>query len=151
MKKGILFKCISVGLVILVGASLSGCAGGDKLTESDVIYAAPLVDNVLAGIKDNNYSEFARDMSDTAKSQVTQSNFGTLVNMLQTKIGDYESRTFSGASTVIQNNVVYTVIVYNAKYTKETASVLITVTLNDNNGKKQIDQFILNSPNLRKQ
>ena len=149
MKKGFLFKAVSFGLIVLMGMSAAGCAA--KLSETDISYAGPMVDNLLAGIKDSNYTEFSKDFTDTMKGALNQDNFDALVTMLQTKIGDYQSRSFSGASATTQNNTNIMVVVYKAKYTKETGDVVITVSFSDNNGIKQIAGFYLNSPNLQKQ
>jgi hypothetical protein len=135
-------------IVLLAGALLAGC--GKVLTESDVSYAGPLLDNMLSGIRDKDYREFSKDFGAEMKTAMTEDAFNTLVDTLSSKIGDYQSRAFGGATTQASNGKNYTVVVYKAKYSTETADVLITVTFGDDNGAKTVDGFFLNSPNLRK-
>lgn len=137
MKKNILLKAIALGMVLLVCAALAGCAG--KLSESDVSYAGPMLDNVLAGMKDKDYNEFSRDFSDTMKSSVTQDGFISLVDTLQTQAGDYQEKTFSSAAATTQNNQNYTLVIYKAKYSKATADVTIKISFSDNNGTKIVE------------
>lgn len=135
-------------MVLLAGALLSGC--GKVLTESDVSYAGPMLDNLLSGIKDKDYSEFSKDFGPEMKTAMTEDAFNTLADTLSSKIGDYQSRAFGGATTQKSNGKDYTVVVYKAKYSSETADVMITVTIGDDNGNKTVDGFFMNSPNLRK-
>ncbi|SPF53590.1 hypothetical protein SBF1_6830001 [Candidatus Desulfosporosinus infrequens] len=74
-----------------------------------------------------------------------------LVTTFDSKIGDYEGKTFSGATTTTKDNMTLTVVVYTAKYSKEPNGVQITITFSDSNGKKIIEGLYLNSPNLQKQ
>ncbi len=151
MKRNVLSKIfIMLAITLIAGTLLPGC-GAERLSESDVSYAGPILDNVLTGIRDNHYDEFSRDFSDKMKTALTQENFEILVTTLNSKIGDYESKSFSGATNAIKDNNTYTVVIYKAKYSKETNDVQITITLSDNNGKKLIEGLLFNSPNLKKQ
>lgn len=156
-------------VILITMLALAGCGGNSspslspsasgavsptqssgQLTEADVPYASDMVDNMLAGIKDKDYAKFSRDFTDTMKSALTEDKLDQLADMLESKIGDYESRTFGQAANVAQNGINYTVIIYTAKYTEESGNVIITVSFTDNNGVKQIGGLNFNSPNLRK-
>lgn len=144
-------RCVPVLLLAAVIAAmflLPGC--GKKITEADISYAGPMVDNMLAGIKDKDYKEYTKDFSSVMLKAVTEDSFNQLVDLVQSKIGDYQSRTFSGAQNTKSNGVDMTVVVYKAKYTNETSDVLITVTFGEENGAMKVMGFFLNSPNLRK-
>lgn len=139
--------------LLVITALLAGCGGsastGDvTLAEADVAYAEPLVDNMLAGIKDKDYAEFSRDMTDTMKSSMNEDSFNSLVELLASKVGEYESRSFGQAANTTQNGVQYTVIIYTAKYSDEPDDVLINVILS---GEKKIDGLYFNSPKLSEQ
>jgi hypothetical protein len=150
MKKSILLKIIAViVMTLMLGTLLTGC--GNKISESDVSYASLMLDNVLAGIKDKDYDKFSKDFSGNIKNAITKDKFDTIVATLDSKIGDYKEKSFGGAANTKKDNMALTVVVYKAKYSKETSDVLITISFSDNNGKKMIEGFILNSPNLRKQ
>lgn len=146
MKKRIVLLLLSV--VFASAFLLAGC--GKKITQADLSYAAPLMDNMLAGIKDKDYKEYTKDFSDAMLKATTEDNFSQLADLLQSKIGDYQSRTFSGAQNTKSNGVDMTVVVYTAKYTNEPTDVIMTVTFGDENGAKKIMGFYVNSPNLRK-
>jgi len=132
--------------IVIIAFVLTGCG---QITEADVPYASDMVDNVLAGIKDRDYAEFSRDFTDDVKSALTEDKINSLADLLESKIGDYESKTFGQAADKAQNGINYTMVVYTAKYTKESGDVIITVSFTDNNGIKQIGGLNFNSPNLR--
>lgn len=170
MKKN---TCIIIAAVLLLCALLAGCSQNNaspsaspgtsagasaavstaqnsgQVTEADVPYASDMVDNMLAGIKEKDYAKFSKDFTDTMKSAMKEDSLNQLADMLSSKIGDYESKTFGQAANVTQGGLAYTVIVYTAKYTKESGDVIITVSFIDNNGTKQIGGLNFNSPNLR--
>lgn len=149
MRKNYLVRIFIFALItVMAGVLFTGC--GQKLTEADVSYGSAITDNILEGIKDKDYNKFARDFSDTMKKAITEQSFNSLADNLNAKIGDYKSKTFSGASNTKKGNKEYTVVVYKAKYTKETGDVLITITFSDNNGKKMVDGLFFKSPNLTK-
>lgn len=146
MKKTIWIKALAVALTAVLGFSLAGCSGG--LSESEVSYAGPALDNVLAGIKDKDLSEFSKDFDDTMKNIYTQEVFDDFVSLLQTKIGDYVSKTFGAAAPATENNVTYTKVIYKAKYTNETSDVLVTIVFD---GQQKVTGLFFSSPNLAKQ
>lgn len=137
--------CAAGGSPAQSGAQAS--AGSGALTAEDMAYAEPLVDNLLAGIKDRDYAVFSRDMTDLMKSAMTEDALGQLADFLS-KIGEYQSRTFAQAANVTQNGVTYAVVIYTAKYSNEPGDVLITVTFT---GDKKIEGLNFNSPKLREQ
>ncbi|MGE5495941.1 MAG: DUF3887 domain-containing protein [Burkholderiales bacterium] len=150
MKKYIL------GLAALLALStiLTGC-GGDSpadgaLSAEDVAYAEPIVDNILAGIKDRDYAVFSRDFSDTMKTLMPEESLDSLADLLASKVGEYQSRSFAQAADVTQNGAQYTVVTYTAKFSDEPGDVLIIVTFGGDTEKK-VDGLFFNSPKLREQ
>lgn len=137
MKNKLFLKTVAIGLLLLTCFALAACGG--QLKESDVSYAGPILDNILDGIKDNDYAEFSRDFSDTMKSSMTQESFNSLADMLQTQLGDFKEKTFASAAATTQNNQNYTVVIYKAKYAKMTNDVQITVSFSDSNGTKLVE------------
>lgn len=151
MKKSVLAKIVLLLTIVLIaGTLLSGC-GSKSLSEAEVSYTGPILENVLTGMKEDSYADFSRDFSDQMKAALTQENFITFKTTFDSKIGDYESKSFSGATTTTKDNKTYTIVVYKAKYSKETADVQITITFSDHDGKKIVEGLIMNSPNLKKQ
>ncbi|MDF2885183.1 MAG: hypothetical protein K0R54_5755 [Clostridiaceae bacterium] len=149
MKKNYFSRIFIFAIIAaMISVLLIGC--GEKLTEADVSYGSAITDNILEGIKHKDYNKFTRDFSDTMKKAIPEQSFNSLADNLNTKIGDYNSKTFSGAAKNKKDNKEYTVVVYKAKYTKESGDVLITITFSDNNGKKAVDGLFFKSPNLTK-
>jgi hypothetical protein len=132
-------------------SSVQPSEASGPLTEADVPYAGDMVENLLTGIREKDLAKFSRDLDDTMKSYYTESAFNDFVGLLETKIGDYESKAFGQAAKVTQNSVDYTVVIYAAKYSKESGDVIITVSFSDNNGVKQVAGLYFNSPKLRAQ
>lgn len=147
MEKKVWIKVLAAALIAAVVFSFAGCS---SLSETDVSYAGPMLDNVLTGIKDNNYAEFTKDMDDAMKKALPEDTFHSMVATFQEKIGDYQSKTFGAAAPATENNVAYTKVIYKAKYTKETGDVLITISFTDSNGTKKVSGLLFSSPNLLK-
>jgi hypothetical protein len=129
------------------GSPLASDQGG-TLTAEDVAYAEPLVDNMLAGINDGDYAVFSRDFSDVMKAAITEEKFNELTGLLTSIIGEYGQRSFTQAAKATQNDTLYTVITYTAKYSNEPGDVLITVTFTSD---QKIEGLRLDSPKLRGQ
>ncbi len=140
-KKGL----ILVMAVLMAAALLAGCAG---LKEAAVPYANDMAENMLQGLNQNDYTVFSRDFSDKLKEGIDEAAFATMVDSLSV-IGTYENKSFSQAADTTQNDVTYTVVVYKAKYTDETADVLVTVSFGGEEGSKKIEGVFFNSPKLR--
>jgi hypothetical protein len=134
-----------------VQSSVQPSKASGPITEADVPYSGDMVENLLTGINNKDLAKFSRDLDAMMKGYYTEAAFSDFVNLLETKIGSYESKAFAQASNVTQKGVDYTVVIYSAKYTKESEGVIITVSFSDNNGVKQVAGLFLNSPNLRKQ
>jgi hypothetical protein len=144
-------KCFALLLLMLMVAAvplLAGC--GKQMAEADVDYAAPMVDNLLVGIKDRDLQVFSKDMGSKMIAAFTQASFDSLADTLSTKIGDYQSRAFASARVTKSGETEFTVVIYKAKYSSETDDVLITVSFGEEEGAKKITGLYFNSPNLRK-
>jgi hypothetical protein len=138
-----------IAAAVLIAAVLAGC--GSAIKESDLSYASPMVDSLLSAVQAKDYAKFSTDLGDKMKASMTEDNFTAMADALAEKIGDFESKSFAGASNTTQDNTPYTAIVYKAKYSKEQGDVIVTVSFTDKDGKKVIEGLNFNSPNLRKQ
>jgi hypothetical protein len=134
----------------LAAALLSGCAAAKPLQETDVGYAGAMLDQVLSGIRDKDYAAFSKDFGNDMKAAMPEDSFNTLTDTLETKIGDYESRSFFNASQTSSKGIVYDVVVYKAKYTLESGDVTVTISFCDENGAKVVGGLFFNSSNLAK-
>lgn len=142
MKKNVLLVTMSV---LLAAALLAGC--GTK--EPD--YAGPMTENILSGIEQKDYTMFSRDFDDAMKAALPEDAFNSLVDLLSSKIGSYQSKSFGDATETTQSGVDMTVVIYKAKYTNETEDVLVTVTFSGKESSKKVSGLLFNSPKLRQQ
>jgi hypothetical protein len=136
-------------LAVISGMLLAGCAAG--LKETDVSYAGPMLDQVLLGIKDRDYDAFSKDFGPEMKAAMTEDSFNQLADLLQTKVGDYESKQFASAVNANEKGKAYTRVIYNAKYTDEDGTVVITIVFGGEEGARTVEGLFFSSPNLLKQ
>ena len=126
-------------LAALASLALASCEKG--LEESDVPYAAPLVDNVLSGIEGRDYATFSRDFSDAMKDAIGAEGFPSVVAKMDDALGKYESRNFLGATKARAKGKDYVIVKYAAIFEKEDKAK-ITIYIGDADGKKQIEGFM---------
>lgn len=88
--------------MLLLSLLLAGCSNGPKGTELDgdardeaLKYLDPAADNLLAGLKANDYAVFSRDFDDNMKTAIDENKFGALYRQLNDQIGAYQSRTLT--------------------------------------------------------
>lgn len=137
-------KFVMMMVIAISGMLLTGC--GKELSETDVPYAGPMLDNILEGIADQDYEKFSKDFSPNMKESVKENDFQALVATLDTKLGEYEERSFSNA-TQTKSAMDVMLVTYQARYSKE-SDVKITMYFSDSNGNKLIEGFLIDSPAL---
>lgn len=108
-----------------------------------------MVDNLISAIENRDYEAFSRDLGDTMKTAMPEDSFNALVDLLKTKIGSYQERSFAQAADTTQGGVKMTVLAYNAKYSDEPDNVLITVGFGEES--KTIELLYFTSPKLLEQ
>lgn len=138
-------------LVLAFGSAIYLGSCVKALSENDVAYVIPLLDNIIASIRDSNYEMFSRDLNAEMKGALDQNAFAELKFMLDQKLGDYQGRNFTKAIQTKKNDRLYTTVLYTARYTKEPASVVITITTEYIEGQVKIGGLYFNSPSLRSQ
>ncbi len=134
MKNKFFLRALAAGLVLAVAVSLAGCSG---IKESDVSYAGPVADNILAGINDKDYREFSRDFSDTLKQGIPEDSFNTQIVDWFGALGELKEKSFAAAQNVVENNVNYTAVVYKVKYEK--GDVQLQITFSNDDEKKLVE------------
>lgn len=139
----------AVLLAVISCMLLTGCAPMG-LKETDVSFAGPMLDNILTALKDGDFEAFSKDFGPDMKAAMTDKDFAELKEQLDTKVGEYESREFLAALNLEENGKKYTRVVYNAKYTVEKGTVVITVVFGGEEGAKTVEGLFFSSPNLLK-
>ncbi len=132
-------------IIAVFGMLLPGCGRG--LSESDVAYAGPMLDNILTGIADRDYGKFSRDFSEKMKDTVKEEDFDSLITTLDTKLGEYAERSFSSAGQTKTAGGTITLVTYRARYSKE-SNVTIKVYFSENHDAKSIEGLLIDSPSL---
>src|ERR1035437_7553422 len=134
-----------VSILLLVLTLAPACASTPKIDEAAVrAYADPMTENVLQAIGQNDYAKFSQDFSQQMKDTLTQTAFTQLTTLVQSKIGNYQSKQF--VKTQLQNG--FTVVIYNATFSNEPSGVTVTISFQSVNGNNIVGGFYLNSPKL---
>jgi hypothetical protein len=136
---------LAVALILISGIFLAGCR--KTLEETDVMYAGPMLDTILEGIRAGNYDQFTRDFSEKMKDSLQESDFTALVTELHEKLGDYEGRSFISAVWAENPVMDLMVVKYRARYSND-SNVTITIYFSDNSGTRLIEGFLMESPTL---
>jgi hypothetical protein len=87
--------------------------------------AEPILDTVLTGFKDGNYSEYSRYFDGTLKDAVTEKKFLKVRADIMKKLGKYESRTYLG---FLQKGN-FTVVLWRGRFSATDEDVLIKLVL----------------------
>jgi len=109
--------------------------------------ADPIIENILIGLKTNDYSAFSKDLSQATKIVLSQTSFDQIYNQMQTAVGDYQSKTFFSSST--KDSAI--TAVYIAGFSKEPAGVFVTLVLQPAGTGYQVEGLTFDSANLRGQ
>jgi len=107
-------------------------------------YAQAPGENLLAGLTARDYEQFSQDFSDTMKQGMNQQAFNDLLEMLDTKLGKYQSFDLV---TVLQDEN-YSTLVYQLTYEKDNQVSMRVVF--DNKEPHQVSGLWFDSPELRK-
>lgn len=143
-KKLSIFICIVI--VMLLGVLLMGCGGSEQPEPSgELEYASAITEDVLKAFDAGDYATFSRYLDAVMKQAMPEDTFLKGRANIQEKIGSYISKEFVETQIVEE---VYTVVIYNAKYTEEPADVKITITFTETDGGVLVSGLYFNSPKL---
>lgn len=121
-------KTFSIIIALLFVSLLAGCASqGTTLTGANrdavLAFTEPQTDNLLSGMKAGDYAVFSKDFDADMLKAMTQSQFDSLKQDRDAKLGPYVSRA---VNTVIQQGDFY-IVVYDAVFEKDAAVVMRVV------------------------
>lgn len=140
-----LIKYVKYALLLMLITASFGC-GTKKVSEADVkSYADPAAQNLMQALNDENYNNFSKDFDQVMKEKLTEASFKQMTAQIKPLIGNYVSMEFYQA--VSQDK--YVVVVYKAKFTKETSDVYVKVTFQKLNDKECVSGLFFDSPKLR--
>jgi hypothetical protein len=125
LMKSCVFLVISLALI----AGAVGCSSGSTstTTTSDPnaavkAYADPAAELILQGLSEDNLAKYVQNGEDQFKAAVTQAVLDSVAKPLKAQYGDYVSKSFLSVSQAQG----YTIVIYNAKFSKGTLKVQIS-------------------------
>jgi hypothetical protein len=133
---------------ILIGTFLllAGCTGKGLLHERMQNAANDITENMLMGMKEDDYAKFSSQFDQTMKKNLSESQFNILNADIKNKLGNYIAKEFSSSEE--KDN--YTIVIYKGTFSQEKSDVIIRTVLSESNGKIVVSGFWLDSPSLRK-
>ncbi len=122
--------------VILVFACVSLSAADPIGTDDKTVQAiaGPMMDNILEGMKNNDYAAYIKDCDDTLKETMTQDVFAKAAAQLKANLGDYTGKQYLGFLTKGQ----MTLVLWKAQYTQAGEDVLIKIVIS-----KRADKYLI--------
>lgn len=125
---------------------LTGCTGKGLLNERMENTANDITENLLLGMKEDDYKKFSSQFDQVMKKNLSESQFNILNADIKSKLGNYIAKEY--ISSEQKDN--YTVVIYKGTFSQEKNDVIIKTVLGENNGEIVVSGFWLDSPNLRK-
>ncbi len=134
---------IACGILITLApiTSLSACE-----TTSEPDYAGPITEGILTAMNRGDYTQFSEHFDRLMRDALPEANFIELRDMIRPLIGDYVSKEF----WTVEEQEEHTIVRYNARYTEETADVIVTVSFQEIEGQIYVSGVWFDSPKLRK-
>ena len=125
MKKTVWFLFFSIIFLTFV-AGVIGCKSGSNTTKSIsaadqaiLTYADPATETTMQGLSEDNLAKYTQYASPEFKAALTQEILDKTSSQLKSQIGTYVSKEY--LSTEQQD--IYTIVHYKAKYTKSSVSI----------------------------
>jgi len=121
----LLYYFVAGVLIILLSVSL---VFAEPIGQDDSVVqgiATPILNNLLDGIKSNDYAKYSRDFDDTTRESITEEAFTKAVAELKTEIGNYLEKKFMG----YLNKGEMTVVVWKAKFDQTKDDIFIRLVL----------------------
>jgi len=141
---------IILGIIMMLGliVSVSACKEEPGIEVGDEReYADPIAEDILIGMNENDYAKFSQHFDEAMKDATPETNFVQLSAALKQIIGDYVSKEF----WKVEEQDIYTIVYYKAKYTKEPGDVEVKVVFHEIEGEMYVSGLWFDSPKLREQ
>lgn len=140
-----LYKNILLLTALLLLILLPGCLAQQMPLEEVKQYADPITENILVAMNEDNYSRFSQDFDEKMKNGLDETTYYNTIPGMKSKIGQYISKELVSAEKKDQ----FVVVTYKAKFSEEAGDVIVRSVFSDENGKKYISGFWMDSKKLR--
>lgn len=138
--------CKKMVIALLINVLLlSGCSAQPHSAEGVKKFADPMIENLLLGMNEDNYSRFSQDFDEQMKSNLNESQYKNTISPIKAKIGKYVSKEFGS----VENKDGYIVVIYKTKFSQESGDVVVRGVFSEKDGKKYISGLWMDSPKLR--
>ncbi len=129
-----LFRIVVIAAIVSLFAA-PAMAQTIGVTDKEVqAIADPILDNILAGMKESDYAKFCRDFGGLMMQDLNPSKFDSRRQEIRRQIGDYQSRHYLG----FLNQRGMTVALWRARYSGIDDDVLIKLHLSKDGGRIQV-------------
>lgn len=98
--------------------------GGDEANIQAI--AAPIMENIIEGIKSNDYNKYIRDFDSATRSAMPEAKFIEVNERLSGSIGEFKQKEYIGF--LDKQNM--TVVMWKTKFTKTDDDILIKLVIN---------------------
>lgn len=142
MSKKAIRIIIGIVAILAVITTLSACTG-----QVEPEFAGPIIEDTLQALSNGDHAGYCQHFDNAMKLATPKDVFDQVNNLIEAKIGDYVSKKFSQ----IEEQDIYTIIYYKAKFTRESGDVLVQVVFRDIDGEMLISGLWFDSPKLRQQ
>ncbi len=139
-------RCICLSFVLLLLITFfSGCSAKQASNAEIKNSADAITEEILVGMNEDNYEKFSANFDQKMKDTLTAEKFKNINAEIKAKIGEYISKEYFNTETKDS----YSIIIYKAKFSKETDDVIVRTVLSESNGKIYVSGFWLDSLTLR--
>lgn len=87
--------------------------------------AEPILDGILQGFKDNDYTQYAKNFDDMLKESVPEKRFLAVDQQIEGSMGEFKSREYLG----FLNQGQITVILWKGQFEKSENDILIKLVI----------------------
>ncbi|MEQ8190171.1 MAG: hypothetical protein ABRQ39_19550 [Candidatus Eremiobacterota bacterium] len=123
-----------IGLIMFFIIALYGVSFAQDSEKDIKATAEKYLDNLLAGIKENNYEKYSRDFNGDLKKSLTKDYLTTVKTNMEQNFGNYKSRQYLGLLRKGQRILV----LWKAAFDGTKNDVLIQLFLTKKDNKYQI-------------
>lgn len=129
------FYAICIVFFLLGSVYLSANAAVIVKTDEEVMAIAnPLLDNIIAGFAEDDYSKYSKDFDVTLKETITEKRFEEIREDIIKWIGNYLYREYLG----FLNKEATTIVFWKGVFDKTQEDILIKIVISERNGKHLI-------------
>jgi hypothetical protein len=141
-------RCLIVLAALILVAAIPGCGQAKETetvtTDQAPAYAAAITETMLQSLNDGDYQSYSLAFTKGMSERTIEKIFTDYRSFVQGRIGAYKSKKFSDIK--IEGNE--TTVIYKAKFSKESADVMVTIIFQVTGDNVGVSDFWLNSPML---